>query len=60
MLHCLNDFISTMLHLLHHLGNRCEAVINLCHFNLCQNNAVCQRFQTGGYKCICHAGFTGE
>ena len=32
----------------------------MCHFNLCQNNAVCQRFQTGGYKCICHAGFTGE
>ena len=32
----------------------------MCHFNLCQNNAVCQRFQTGGYKCICHAGFIGE
>ena len=43
-----------------HSGNRCEAVINRCHFNLCQNNAVCQRFQTGGYKCICHTGFTGE
>lgn len=42
------------------LGKRCEAVINMCHFNLCQNNAVCQRFQNGGYKCICHAGFTGE
>ena len=60
-----NDFTSNLLPLFchsfeSHSGNRCEAVVNMCHFNLCQNNAVCQRFQTGGYKCICHAGFTGE
>ena len=41
------------------IGKRCEAVINMCHFNLCQNNAICQRFQSGGYQCICQRGFTG-